>query len=56
MTTQCPACGGEMHPDEVRGWIYGLQLIVRVQVCKDAMCRMAVIGDWLWHSTQEAKR
>ena len=45
---KCPECGSDMHPDEVRGWIFGGLLIVRVLVCKDATCRLVVINDWRW--------
>ena len=45
---KCPVCGGEMHPDNVQGWVFGRQLIVLVYVCKDDDCRFVVIKEWLW--------
>ena len=44
----CPECGGEMHPDDVQGWVFAKRLIVNVLVCKDDACRFVVIVDWRW--------
>ena len=45
---KCPECGGEMHPDEIDGWMFGKLLAVRVLVCKDDACCFVVIVDWRW--------
>ena len=53
----CPECGGEMHPDDVQGWVFAKRLIVNVLVCKDDACRFVVIVDWRWKpAAQEATR
>jgi hypothetical protein len=51
----CPDCGGDMHDDEVQGWMFGRLLIVKVLVCKDKDCRFVVIVDWRW-AAQEVTR